>query len=107
MIVEHYRDFSKGISEEEKKRIHEELERASKMPSIVDDDSPTYSEEEMKRLIEVARQKNEARKKSIVSLRVDQDSINIAKSFGEGYTALMSRVLYFGLRDPDILEKAL
>ncbi len=63
--------------------------------------------EDMKRLIDVVREKNKARKKTLVSLRMDQDSINIAKSFGEGYTALMSRVLYIGLRDPDILEKAL
>ena len=107
MTVKHYRDFSRELSEEEKKRVHEELERAAKMPTVIDDDSPAYSEEEMDRLIEIARQKNEARKKAIVSLRIDQDSINIAKAFGEGYTALMSRVLYFGLRDPVILEKAL
>ena len=107
MVKTHKRDLQKEISILEKNRIKEELNNAEKLPVLIDEDSPSYSEEEMKRLIEIARQKNELRKKSLVSLRIDQDSINIAKSFGEGYTALMSRVLYYGLRDPEILEKAL
>ena len=107
MVETHKRVIGKKIGASEKRRVREEIERAEKMPLVIDDDSPAYSEEDMIRLMEIARQKNEARKKSLVSLRIDQDSINIAKSFGDGYTALMSRVLYFGLRDPNILEKAL
>ena len=58
MVKTHRRDFNVEISNEEKQRIHAEIERARKMAPVIDDDSPEYCEEDMKRLIEVVRKNN-------------------------------------------------
>ena len=89
------------------KKQLEELKMANDTPIIIDEDAPTYSKEEMKILMDVAKQKHLQRQKSVVSIRLDQESIDIAKQFGSGYTGLLSKLIYIGLRDPEILKRAL
>lgn len=89
------------------KKQLEELQLVNDMPIIIDDDAPTYSAEEMKMLMETAKQKHLKRQKSVVSIRLDQESIDIAKQFGSGYTSILSKLIYIGLRDPEILKRAL
>lgn len=84
-----------------------EIEQAAKRPILIDDDAPSYSVEEMARLEKLAKEKKEARQKELISLRVDHESVVIAKSFGKGYTNLFSKLIYIGLRDPEILKRAL
>ena len=61
----------------------------------------------MKQLEKTAKEKQIARQKELISLRVDHESIEMAKTFGKGYTQIFSRLIYIGMRDPEILKKAL
>ncbi len=45
-------------------------------------------------------------KKYGVSIRLDEESIEIAKAYGSGYTSLLAKIIYLGIRDPEILSKA-
>lgn len=84
-----------------------EIKKATKLPLVVDDDCPSYSIEELEALEKLANEKRNARQKELISLRVDHESIAMAKAFGKGYTQLFSKLIYIGMRDPEILKKAL
>ena len=103
MTTKHVLKTDVTLTESQKK----EIENASKLPLVFDDDSPSYSVEEMQKLEELARAKKDARQKELISLRVDHESIVMAKSFGKGYTQLFSKLIYIGMRNPEILKQAL
>lgn len=46
-------------------------------------------------------------RKETVSLRLDQETIDIAKSFGKGYTTQMCQILQYVYRHPNLLAKCL
>lgn len=89
------------------KKQLKEIENASKMEITYDEDSPEYSVAELEAMIRRTKELGKDRRKLGVSLRLDKESIDIAKAYGSGYTSLLARVLYYGLRDPEILRKAL
>lgn len=103
MNEKHILRVNAALSETQKK----EIEDAAKMPIIIDDDCPAYNVEEMERLEKLAKDKKYARQKELISLRVDHESIAMAKSFGKGYTQIFSRLIYIGMRNPEILKQAL
>ena len=85
----------------------EEIEKASKNSIMYDEDSPQLTAEQLDLMRKIAAKQREERKKQTVSLRMDGESISIAKSFGKGYTGLMSRILYKALRDPEYIKDCL
>ena len=89
-----------------KKQI-EELEKAKSFPIADDPDSPVYSKEELKEMIRKTKEQGMDKRKYGVSVRLDQESIDIAKAYGSGYTSLLAKIIYIGLRDPEILKKAI
>lgn len=103
MIVEYKLKPNQKLTKKQK----EEIDKASKMPVVFDEDSPELTSEELDEMRRIAVAQREARKREPISLRIDQESIRIAKSFGDGYTSLMSRILYKALRDPEYIKDCL
>lgn len=58
------------------------------------------------KLKRISAESKQRHAKRLISLRIDQESIDIAKSFGKGYTNLFAKLIYIGIRDPEILRKA-
>lgn len=70
-------------------------------------DQPELSDEQLRRMHDIAQLQREMRKKEVVAIRLDQESIGIAKALGKGYTGIMGRILYKALRDPQYIRDCL
>ena len=103
MKVTYKLDPDKPISD----KAMAEIKNAKSKKIIYDDDSPKYSREELEQMIRNTREKGMDRRKYGISLRLDPESLELAKTYGTGYTSLLSKIIYFGIRDPEILKKAL
>ncbi len=88
------------------KKQMSEIEKAKTLPITSDDDCPVYSKEELQEMIRRTKELGKDRKKYGVSIRLDEESIEIAKAYGSGYTSLLAKIIYLGIRDPEILSKA-
>ena len=81
-----------------------ELENATEKPIIFDEDSPEMTDE---MLMQFKRMNREERVKQTISIRLSPSTLNKAKSFGKGYTAVLSRLLDLAINDEEMLKKCL
>ena len=81
-----------------------ELEAAEKLPPVFDEDSPAMTAEQ---LLQFKRMNRDNRKKPTVSLRISPTTLNKAKQYGKGYTALLSRLLDIAINDEDMVRKCI
>jgi uncharacterized DUF497 family protein len=79
-----------------------EIRAAEKRPITYTDDAPCLTVEE---LAEFKQINAENRKKIPCTLRISKKSLDWWKSLGEGYTAVMARMLEDAQNHPDILRK--
>lgn len=63
------------------------------------------TEEQMQELKSIAQQRREEAKKTIISLRLNNKTLEKAKSLGKGYTGILSRLLDLAIEDPEMLKK--
>ena len=84
-----------------------ELEAASKMPVIYDEDSPELTDEQYRLMAEAARKRRNANKKPVIALRISPDTLAKAKATGKGYTGFLSRLLDNAINDKDMVSKSL
>ncbi|MDR1323383.1 MAG: BrnA antitoxin family protein [Candidatus Margulisbacteria bacterium] len=84
-----------------------EIREAAKHPIVFDEDCPELTDEELAEFAELARKRDALRKKSVLSLRVSPETVQIGKTLGKGWTGIMSRLLDLAVRDPLLLKKAL
>lgn len=63
------------------------------------------TEEQMKELKNIAQQRREEAKKTIISLRLNNKTLEKAKNLGKGYTGVLSRLLDLAIEDPEMLKK--
>lgn len=96
-------DISKGPTEEQIKM----LEKAADMPIIYDEDSPCFTDEELKEFKRVSAINKENRKKQTVTIRLSPQALEKAKSLGKGYTSVLSRILEDALSDNEYLKQHL
>ena len=82
----------------------QELETAESKSPVFDSDSPEMTPE---MLMQFKRINKETRVKQTVSLRLSPGTLKKAKSFGKGYTAVLSRLLDLAINDDDMLRKCL
>jgi uncharacterized protein (DUF4415 family) len=82
----------------------EQVNRASGMPVISDEDSPVYSTEQLAYLCAEARKRNV---KQTVGIRLNKKTVERYKALGKGYTGVMAAVLEYSIAHPEILKKAL
>jgi uncharacterized protein (DUF4415 family) len=85
----------------------EEIKRAAALPITYDDDSPCFTKEEFKQMVEAMKKKREDSKKPVVSLRINPDTLEKAKATGRGYTGFLSRLLDLAINDPEMVRKSL
>ena len=82
----------------------QELETAESKSPVFDSDSPEMTPE---MLMQFKRMNKETRVKQTVSLRLSPSTLKKAKSFGKGYTAVLSRLLDLAINDDDMVRKCL
>lgn len=63
------------------------------------------TEEQIKELKSIAQQRREEAKKTIISLRLNNKTLEKARSLGKGYTGILSRLLDLAIEDPEMLKK--
>jgi hypothetical protein len=90
-------------TKEQLQRIRE----AAKHPIVFDEDCPELTDEELAEFAELARKRDALRKKSVLSLRVSPETMQIGKTLGKGWTGIMGRLLDLAVRDPLLLKRAL
>ena len=85
----------------------EEIERASRMPISFDDDCPELTDEQLSKMALIAKHQRAERRKPLMTLRVNPDTLKKAKSLGKGYTGIMGRLLDMAINNPDMLKQCL
>ena len=83
------------------------LEEMDKASIVYDEDSPEFTEEELKQFKRVSELKRDERNKQTVSIRLSPQAIKKAKSLGKGYTSVLSRILEAALNDNELIKKSL
>lgn len=93
-------ELEPGITNEEA----EEIEKASKMELVFDEDSPEMTKEQ---LMQFKRLNHYSRLKKNVSIRLSESTIQKAKSYGKGYTSFLSRLIDCAINDEAMVKKCL
>lgn len=100
MIIRKEIDFSKPLTDEQKKML-EELKTRPVMP---DEDCPELTAEQLKQFARVSEKNREERRKQTVTLRLSPQAVRTAKSLGKGYTSVLSRILENALTDAELIK---
>ena len=84
-----------------------EIEMATAMPVIPDEDAPELSLEQYAEMAEIARNRRSQQVKPVVSLRISINTLEKAKATGKGYTGFLSRLLDNAINDPQLVAKSM
>lgn len=84
-----------------------EAERASRMP-INFEDAPEMTEEQLAKAAAIARARRAAHRKSNLTIRMPQETIDKAKDLlGDGYTGVLRRLITKAINHPELLKDCL
>lgn len=100
MIIRKEIDFSKPLTDEQKKMLEELKTR----PVTPDEDCPELTAEQLKQFARVSEKNREERRKQTVTLRLSPQAVRTAKSLGKGYTSVLSRILENALTDAELIK---
>jgi len=94
-------------TKEELNRARLEYEEALKHEPVFDDDCPESTPKALAEFAAMARnlRRKQSNAKRSVSVRLPSECIEQYKSLGKGYTGIMADILFFAVKDPDILRK--
>jgi uncharacterized protein (DUF4415 family) len=81
------------------------LEALKDRPVIPDEDCPELTEEQLDEMVEERRIRLALQRKQVVSVRLSNRALEKAKSFGKGYTSVLSQILERVLTDTSILKQ--
>jgi uncharacterized protein (DUF4415 family) len=87
------------------KAIRKVARAAKKNPDVYDPDCPPSTPEALKEFALLAAERNRAKKKTAVTIRVVADCLAKYKALGKGYTGIMADVLNYVANNPEILSK--
>ena len=87
-------------------QIHE-IETASMMPVVPDDEAPELTMEQYAEMAAIAKARKAKNIKPVIALRITPDTLEIAKATGKGYTGFLSRLLDNAIKDPQLVAKSL
>ncbi|MEG0179565.1 MAG: BrnA antitoxin family protein [Oscillospiraceae bacterium] len=93
-------DFSKKLSPKQL----EMLQIMDASPVVPDEDCPEFSEAELMQFKRISSDRQSARNKQTVTLRLSPQALQKAKSLGKGYTSVLSRILESALENPEIVK---
>ena len=85
----------------------EEIERASSMPVVPDEDAPELTLEQYAEMAAIAKKRRSQKVKPVIALRISPETLEKAKATGKGYTGFLSRLLDNAINDPGMVEKSL
>ncbi len=74
-------------------------------PVVPDEDCPELTEEQLNEMVEERRIRLALQRKQVVSVRLSNRALEKAKSFGKGYTSVLSQILERVLTDNSILKQ--
>ena len=84
-----------------------EIEAAAKRPYTYDPDCPPSSEQALREFAAQAREKRKLRQKSVVTLRMNKESLAVYKELGRGFTGIMAELLDYTAKNPELLHQML
>ncbi|MDO4983715.1 MAG: BrnA antitoxin family protein [Eubacteriales bacterium] len=84
-----------------------EIETASMLPVVPDEEAPELSMEQYAEMAAIARARKAKNIKPVIALRITPDTLEIAKATGKGYTGFLSRLLDNAIKDPQLVAKSL
>ena len=84
-----------------------EIELASSMPIVPDDEAPELTLEQLAEMAVIAKQRRTRKVKPVVALRISPETLDKAKATGKGYTGFLSRLLDNAINDPQMVSKSL
>lgn len=93
-------DLNTELSAEELR----ELEAAEKKQPVFDEDSPSMT---MEQLMQFKHMNRQNRTKPTISLRISPATLQKAKSYGKGYTGLLSRLLDAAIDNEELVRKCI
>ena len=85
----------------------QEIEMASMMPVIPDEDAPELTMEQYAEMAAIAKARKAKNVKPVIALRIDPSTLEKAKATGKGYTGFLSRLLDNAIKDPQLVAKSL
>ena len=80
---------------------------ASYRPAASNGEAPALTMKEYTEMAEYARRRRSEKVKPVLSLRISQDTLAIAKATGKGYTGFLSRLLDNAIKDPQLVARSL
>lgn len=87
-------------------QIHE-IELASMRPVIPDKDAPELTMEQYAEMAAIAGARKAKNIRPVIELRIDPDTLELAKATGKGYTGFLSRLLDNAIKDPELVARSL
>ncbi len=84
-----------------------EVEIASAMPVVYDDDASELTMEQYAEMAAIAKKRRAQNVKPVIALRISPDTLDKAKATGKGYTGFLSRLLDNAIDDPIMVAKSL
>ena len=101
--IRYYLDPDHKLTDDEVK----EIEAAARQPIVYDEDSPSFTMEELHEMAEAMKKKRAEERKPVISLRINPETLEKAKATGKGYTGFLSRLLDNAINDPEMVKKSL
>ncbi|MDR3341351.1 MAG: BrnA antitoxin family protein [Treponema sp.] len=81
------------------------ISSAEKKPEAYDPDCPPFTSEALKEFAFLTAERNRAKRKKAVTIRIIPDCLEKYKALGKGYTGIMADVLNYAANNPEILSK--
>jgi uncharacterized protein (DUF4415 family) len=87
------------------KEIIKAAKKAARKPIRFTEDCPDSTPEALKEFAFLAMERNKAKKKLAVTIKVVPDCLAKYKALGKGYTGIMADVLNYVANNPEILSR--
>jgi uncharacterized protein (DUF4415 family) len=87
------------------KEVLKHIREAAKHPIVYTEDCPKSTPEALKEFAFLAMERNKAKRKTAVTIRLVPDCLEKYKALGKGYTGIMADVLNYVADNPEILSK--
>ena len=84
-----------------------QIEEADKKPIVFDEDCPELTDQQLKEIAAMAAQQRAERRRPLLTVRVNSETLEKAKSLGRGYTGIIGRLVDAAINNPDLLKKCL
>ena len=84
-----------------------QIEAADKKPIVFDEDCPELTDQQLKEIVAMAAQQRAERRRPLLTVRVNPDTLEKAKSLGRGYTGIVGRLVDIAINNPELLKRCL